>query len=371
MIDDARHVTERSFLRHLRIAILAVTVTVLFLMVLPMMLTHLDSAPGPAAQIGLFLLLLAVAAADAVLVVRNRPWGRLRWPVLAVLLAAYTGFTLLGPDGSVLITDNWQLGIIGWFGLLLLFDRPLWQFLLMLLGCAVMAAVPVLRGPAGWPGVATVGITIVAIGGFQTLTASVAGMLRRVAASATLAATSVEGTRTRRAVARRVHADRRRRYREIASTTGPLLTGLANGSLDPADGDVIQRCAIEAARMRRLFAESDEREDRLLHELRACVDIAERRGLQVEVVGQGHWPDLPREIRRALTDAPMRMLCTATATARPARVTVIGTPDTVSVSVLAGEGATVPEAAECHGVHTTTITDDGLVWVEATWQAPT
>jgi hypothetical protein len=371
MSHEIRRVTEVSFLHHLRIAILAVTVTVLFVMVLPMMVTHLDSAPGPVAQIGLFVLLLAVAAAEAVLVVGNRSWGRLRWPVLSLLLAAYAGVTLLRPDGSVLITDNWHLGIIGWYGVLLLFDRPLREFLLVLFGCAVVAAVPVLSGPAGWTGGGALAVTVVAIGGFQALTASVVRMLRRVAAAAAVAAATVEGTRTRRAVARRVHSDRRRRYREVAGTAGPLLSGLADGSLDPADAEVIRRCATEAARMRRLFAESDDIEDRLLHELRACVDVAERRGVPVEVISQGSWPALPREVRRALTDAPMRMLSTLTGTTRPARVTVIGTRDTVSVSVLAAGDATVQVPTESHSVRTTAVTDESQVWVEATWRAPT
>src|SRR5207244_3185595 len=124
--------------------------------------------------------------------------------------------------------------------------------------------------------------------------------------------------------------DRGRRYREVATTAGPLLSGLADGTLDPANPDVVRRCAIEAARMRRLFADSDDRGDRLLHEVRACVDLAERRGVAVDVISDGSWPELPREVRHALTDGPMQVLSTLRPDAQTARVAVVGTPDAVS-----------------------------------------
>ncbi len=176
-----------------------------------------------------------------------------------------------------------------------------------------------------------------------------------------------------------MHLDRRRRYHEIADTARPLLAGLADGTLDPADETVVRRCAIEAARMRRLFAESDDIGDRLLNELRACVAVAERRGVLVNLIVQGGWPELPREVRRALTDAPMHVLSTAVGAAR---VTVVGSTEvdqrgnavrTVAVSVLADQPGTPAvsgvEPTETSGVRTTSILDGTRVWVEATWRA--
>lgn len=48
---------------------------------------------------------------------------------------------------------------------------------------------------------------------------------------------------------------------------------------------------------------------------------------------------------------------------------VVGTPGSVSVSVLAGTDAAIGEPAETHGVRTTSISDGTTAWVEATWRA--
>jgi hypothetical protein len=330
------------------------------------MLGRIDTPPGPAVQVAGYLLLVAIAVADLVLAVRGRSWGPWRYPVLLILLAGYLAFTLMLPPGAVFTVDNWYFEAIGWFGVLLLFDRSLLSFLGFLLAYLAVTTVPVaVFGHADRSVLAGFGITAVSVGGFQTLTATAAGALRSVAASALAASAAAERTRTGRAVARQLHLDRQRRYRELAATAGPLLGGLADGSLGVEEEDVRRRCAIEAARMRRLFAETDDIDDRLLHELRACADIAERKGVLIELISQGSWPELPLAVRRALTDAPMRVLSTAAGTAR---VTVVGTPGSVSVSVVA-EDATLPEPAETEGVRTASISVDNRVWVEATWQA--
>jgi hypothetical protein len=364
-------VTEVSFLRGLRIAIAALTAITMLALALPNLLARLNYPPGPAVQAAYFALLLAITAVDVVLVVRDRSWGVARWPVLGLVLATYLAYTLALPASAQFTVDNWYFNIVGWYGVLLLFDQPLPAFLAYLLAYFGATAVPIVFGHGGRQDVVGLAITAVSVGGFQVLTASAAHALRRVAASAALAAAEEERSRTRRAVARRVHSDRRRRYRDLTASAGPLLAGLADGSLDPADAEVVRRCALEAARMRRLFAESDDTSDKLLHELRACVDIAERRGVPVEVISHGSWPELPREVRRALTDGPMRVLSTLGATASPARVAIVGAFDTVSVSVVGDGELTGPAEEETHGVRTTSISDGGRVWVEATWRAAT
>jgi hypothetical protein len=370
MTEDVRQITVVGFLRGLRIAILALTAITLFGLGLPTLLPRLDAPPGPVVQVAVFLMLVGIDVVDAVLASRDRSWGAARWVVIALLLATYLVCTMALPAGAVFTVDNWYFNMIGWFGVLLLFDRPLGWFLIFLLAyVAITAAHPLLHGGFGRADLVGLTITTVSVGGFQTLTASAALALRRVASSAAAAAEEAERTRTGRAVARRTHSDRRRRYREVAATAGPLLSGLANGSLDPANGEVVRACALEAARMRRLFAENDERGDRLLHEVRACVDVAERRGVPVDVVSQGNWPELPREVRRALTDGPMRILSAALPAAGPARVTVIGTPNAVSVSVLARTDTRTTEIAETNSVRTTSISEGDTTWVEATWRA--
>src|SRR4051812_39863509 len=91
--------------------------------------------------------------------------------------------------------------------------------------------------------------------------------------------------------------------------------------------------------MRRLFAEADDVDDPLLHDLRACAALAGRRGAAGGLATPGSWPVLPRELRRGLTDAPLAALATA---GLSARVTVVGTPAGVAVSVVTEADAPDP-----------------------------
>ena len=135
----------------------------------------------------------------------------------------------------------------------------------------------------------------------------------------------------RRQIADELHAGRRDRYRTVHRSVAPLLAGLAGGELDPADREVRHRGAVAASRLRRLFAETDDVADPLLHELRACSYIADQRGVLVDLQVLGRLPALDRPARRALTEAPLLALAGAE---RHARVTVVGRSDEVAVSVL-------------------------------------
>lgn len=104
---------------------------------------------------------------------------------------------------------------------------------------------------------------------------------------------------------------------------------------------------MEASRLRRLFAETDDVPDPLVHELRACTDIADRRGVLVDLQVRGRLPELDRGTRRSLTERPLVALAGAE---RHARVTVVARHDEVAVSVVADTGDTA----------------DG--WVEERWR---
>jgi hypothetical protein len=187
-------------------------------------------------------------------------------------------------------------------------------------------------------------------------------LLRRMAITVAVAAKLEERLRTAQAVAEHLHRDRRERYASL--DTVPLLTGLAAGLLDPADEQVRTRCAVEAGRMRRLFAEQDEVADPLLHELRACVDAAERRGVTVYLGSCGRRPEVPLRVRRALTEPVLAVLATARSYTR---VTVVGSPESVTVHAVADGGR--PEPPRSREVAVSTLTMEGRHWVEATWQA--
>lgn len=117
--------------------------------------------------------------------------------------------------------------------------------------------------------------------------------------------------------------------------------------------------------MRRLFAETDTVDNPLLHELRHCVDIADRKGVEVELDARGQWPVPPVAVRRDLTDAALTALATANSWAR---VTVVGSVEEVSVNVVADcveQGEPVLMTTD---VRVETFSGDGTVWTEAQWQ---
>ncbi|MFN2497035.1 MAG: histidine kinase, partial [Pseudonocardiaceae bacterium] len=195
-----------------------------------------------------------------------------------------------------------------------------------------------------------------------------ARFLHRAAADAAKATVALAETRARETTAEEMHTSRAQRYGYLAIESRALLAGLADGLLDPGDAEVRRRCAIEASRLRRLFAETDDVADPILHELRACADVAERRNVTVDLVALGQLPQLPVDIRRALLDAPLVALST---TASRARVTVVANPDEVVVSVLGdvAPGTRIPRISQ-PSPPTVTITEDhekGQLWAQAHW----
>ena len=126
-------------------------------------------------------------------------------------------------------------------------------------------------------------MVVLGAGAIQVALAAGGRTLEAVAQRAYEARSALAEAATARAAAERVHADRQRRYREIGQAVRELLSDLAAGRLDTADPQVQRRCAVEAARLRRLIAEHDDTPDPLIHELRACADVAERRGVAVSL----------------------------------------------------------------------------------------
>jgi hypothetical protein len=146
----------------------------------------------------------------------------------------------------------------------------------------------------------------------------------------------------------------------------PLLEGLADGNLHADDPTVRQRCAVQAARLRRMFAESDDVPNRLLHELHACADIADRRGVAVDWATAGTVPQIPEAARRELTDAVIAVLAT---TLTKARVTVISDQAGVAVSLFCDSPANPPPMVPNGPITITTQRDEDGLWMEARWQA--
>ena len=199
---------------------------------------------------------------------------------------------------------NWPFTVTGWFALVALWRHRLAALLAFfvantLVGLAALVA----RGQSDRLSVARF---IMLCAGVSVLQITIFVGSRAVASTARRAAEAQDAlarTRTKQLAAAAVQAARRIRYEAIRETVVPLLDGLVTGRLDLADRSMRQEVAVAVGRLRRSLVENDEVPDPLSHELRACADVAERRGIAVDLVAPtGTIPALPVEVRRALTE---------------------------------------------------------------------
>lgn len=359
--------TRAQIMRGLRTAVLCVTAAILCGLSLSNLIRYRADYEPFAVHGGVFLLFAGVLVAESILLVRRADWGRLRLPVLAaVLLGSLLSYLAL-PDGRVATYTDWVFGAANWIGAVLLLDRPRWA-LMAFLGAheAVSLGHLVVFDEADRTSLLRLATSSIGIVGYPLCVAGIGGALHRIARTAAHARWAAEQARTEEATALALHLRRQQRFAELADTTVPLLRGLLSRHLDPEDPSVRQRSAIEAARMRRLFAELDVVADPLLHELRNCVDVAERNGVLVELTARGRWPELPVPVRRELTEAPLAALAVASS---HARVSVIGGEDFVSVSVVADGAHREPAQPALPGVRLESHHHEDRVWVEVRWQA--
>ncbi|MFC4852650.1 hypothetical protein [Actinophytocola glycyrrhizae] len=364
--DELDRQTRAQLQRGLRLAVLLLATLTVDVLGLINLVRHTGSYDFPAAQYGAYAALTAVLVTEAVLFVRRRQWGALRGPAIALVLAASALSYLTLPEGKTSTTVDWLFGAANWVGVVVLLDRPFRTLMAFLVTHELIALLNLLLfhdvTRSSLARFATGSMTVF---GLPLCVAVVAAILGRIGTEAARATRELERVRTEEAVAVAAHRRRARRFSELTGTTVPLLEGLADGSLTPDDPAVRLECAIEAARMRRLFAETDTVANPLLHELRHCADVADRKGVEVELDARGHWPVPPVAVRRDLTDAALTALATAKSWAR---VTVVGSTDLVSVSVVADCGEfTVPPPAT-REVRVETFGSDGTVWMEAQWQ---
>jgi hypothetical protein len=298
--------------------------------------------------------------------VRGRIPGPLRWAGVAVLLGCSVVMSGILPPHPLPVPDHWSIGLIGWYGLVLLYDLAIgWVVAFLLAHVATIGTAMVANG-ATVVDMADMGVTFVSVAGFQLGVALSARLLRRIADNAFRTSRAEEELRVREEEAAAAARNHERRYADLRATTIPLLAGLADGGLDPRAEAVRRRCAVEAARMRRLLTEGEGTTDPLVHELGAIIDVAERHGASVHLSVRGTPGELPEHVRRELLAPISEVLVTARS---PARVTVLHGPDQVRVSARCAvpELPITPPASG--GVSFVESVIDGQVWLETSWRS--
>jgi hypothetical protein len=327
-------------------------------------LLHDQSAYRSLAFQGAMWLAMALAiAAGSVLVLRGVPGWRSAWAVALVALVASTASAAASPAAHML-ADNWAWGSAGWIGLLVLLRRRFAE-----LACFLAAEALATLGVQVWDG-----LNRADLAGFLALLAWSTGAQVAIAAGvraldiaagqAAAAAASEHAARERAATAELIQAARHARWLALQESAVPLVAELAAGTADPGDPQVRVRSAVQAARLRRLLAEGDEVPGSLVHELHASADVAERRGVAVEIETAGSLPQVPAPARRVITDAAIAIL---TAARSQARITLATVTAGIAVSFVADTGAVVGLPAASEGVAIEQQQDGGMLWAEARW----
>ena len=294
-------------------------------------------------------------------------------PLTAVLLLVDALIFAITPDELIFHAANWGWSTVGWFALILYYDRGVAPMVAVLTTNAALGLVGVVATTTEADAAVDLSRFVMTVYGVAVLPIALvaaAGVLRETARSAAASETKRAAIESARLGAVQAQRERQERLAIVSEAAGALLTDLATGRADPADPDVQRSCALAAARLRRLIAESDDVPDPLLHELRACVDVAERQGVPVDLIAVGDLPPLDVAVRRRLAEP----LAATLATARDwARVTVVAQADEVVVSLTTP--ATAGPAKESHSWPLDGVVDywyerdEELVWTQTRWRA--
>jgi hypothetical protein len=329
-------------------------------------LLHNRQAYGSFAfQCAMWLVMALAIAAGAVFVLRTAPGWRPAWAVAVTALAASTAAAAASPAGQMLAL-NWAWGSAGWIGVLMLMRRRFTE-----LACFLAAQALGTFGVQAWDGLTRLDLTaFLAVlawsTGAQVAVAAGVRALDVAAGQAAAAARSEHAARERAATAEIIKAARQARWLTLQESAVPLIAELAAGTADPGDARVRIRCAVQAARLRRLLAEGDEVPGSLVHELHASADVAERRGVAVEIETAGPLPQVPHQARRVITDAAIAILTDARS---QARITLAAVAAGIAVSFVADTDAVVPLPAADEGVTIQQQQDGSVFWAEARWNS--
>jgi hypothetical protein len=260
--------------------------------------------------------------------------GAVRRPGLMAAVALACGVAVgIACQGAVMRYPGWAFGSIMWVAILAFWGRRLhWLLGFFVANTLINGALMVTFGDHDRASIARFLVATFGAGAIQLGFASGARALTLAATWAVDAAAKKSQEEGERRAADEVHRSRHERYLALGKIAAPALARLAAGAADPADPALQRSCAAAASRLRRLIAETDDLPDPLLHELRACADVAERRGVIIDLVPVGSTPDMPVEVRRALSELPIEVLA---ATRSFARITLAATEEYVAVSIVA------------------------------------
>jgi hypothetical protein len=340
-------------------------------------LANLGDYRQPAVAVAVWGALLAAAAW---LLPRARPDGLISRDAVLAILIAVAAVTAIGWEhrpqrgsGSV------DLAILGtaWLLALVTLSQPAWAWILGALAVFTLHAVLVIEAVgAGAPSLVQLEaggyILVTILIAFAALRPALASHTRMSARRASLASRS----EAERAAAAAVQADRRSRLARLELEALPLLRGIAEGRLDPADAGVRERCARHAAALRHSLTDRTPDAAGMMAVLQPAVQAAAGRGLlvNVQVIGDPGVP--PPDVAHAVlatADAvlgalpPHQVMLTIVAAGEEAELYLtFSEPLRVSVDVTR-YGRDLPAAAGWHAA--VMVQEAGPGCVEVSWRS--
>ncbi|MGH3399686.1 MAG: hypothetical protein ACRDPO_33875 [Streptosporangiaceae bacterium] len=279
---------------------IAVVAAIWQLTVLFQVLAYLSDFRQHAVVVGVWLGLLAAAVW---LVPRAWAGGLSAREGAAAVLIAIVAVALVGWErrahgapGSV----DWSVVGSGWLLALVALSRPAWLWVSGALGVFAVHTVLLVRVLGASSLVlarltATAYSLVVILVVFSALRPTAAGY----AAIAGRRAALLSRARAEHAAAAAVQQDRHDRLALLEAEALPLLRAVADGSLDPADPAVLERCARHAAALRRALASRAPQAAGLLAELQPALSAAQARGLPLEIQVLGDPGQPGREVAEA------------------------------------------------------------------------
>jgi hypothetical protein len=234
---------------------------------------------------------LGMLAAAAWLVPRARADGLNRADAAIAIVVAVAAVILVGWDrrmNGATGTVDWSVLGTGWLLALVALSRSAWVCVSGALLVFAAHAFFTIRLLGVTPlGLARLAVTAYVLVVILVIFAALRPTLRTHAGLAARRAALASRSAAERAAMAAVQKDRRGRLALLEVDALPLLRGIADGTLDPADSEVRERCAAHAATLRRALVDRVQNAGWLLAELEPALRGARARGLSadVQVVG--------------------------------------------------------------------------------------
>lgn len=310
---------------------------------------------------------LGMLAAAAWLLPRARTGDLSNAHAAVAIVMAVVAVTAIGLDrrdtGAAMSVDWTILGVV-WLLALLALITPAWVWVpgsALVTGIHAAFVLDALGlSPLGWTRVAASCYAVVSI---LTVFAALRPALRTHAEMAVRRAALASRSAAERAAVAACGAARRSRLSLLEVETLPLLRGIADGTLDPADSAVRRRCAEHAATLRRALVERAPEPAGLLAGLEPVLAAARARNVVAEVQAIGD-PGRPTQDVMRVTVAAIDLVLRALP------------PQPVMLTVLASGGAAEmfvtfdrPPAADLAGLGRDVAGLGGAVRDAAAWRA--